>query len=232
MMFIKTYLDIQVAKKLFLWIFLIDLIFVAIHFVTGLLYYLGFIEDIGEYGFLVLTQDESYAEMFQYIKYVALIVMTVYLIILEKSYSYASWTLLYLFFLLDDSLSLHEKAGEFLVQKHNFKPMLGLRAVDLGELTFMAAMGVVVLSVLSITYFTGSIIFKKRTITCLILLGFLMVFGIGFDMVHVIFGENLIVNFVIGLIEDGGEMIIVTLMVCYTYQLIYPVDTYSTPYLK
>jgi hypothetical protein len=59
-----------------------------------------------------------------------------------------------------------------------------------------------------------------------------MVFGIGFDMVHVIFGEYLIVNFVIGLIEDGGEMIIVTLMVCYTYQLIYPVDTYSTPYLK
>ena len=224
--FLKNDLTIEVAKKLLLRLLLIDFIFIIIHITVCLVYYLGYIEDFGEYNFLVLTQDESYAEMFQYLKYIAFIVMTIYLISIEKSYAYISWVLLFLFFLLDDSLSLHELAGELLAEKYNFEPKFGLRAVDFGELGFVAVMGSIILFTMGIAYFRGGDSFKKRTHRLLFLLAFLVLFGVGFDMLHEMLGENLIVGFVIGLIEDGGEMLIVTLMVCYIYQLIKPVDTY------
>ncbi len=224
--FLQKDLTVEVAKKLLLRLLFIDLIFIIIHITVCLVYYLGYIEDFGEYNFLVLTQDESYAEVFQYLKYIAFIVMTIYLISIEKAYAYISWVILFLFFLLDDSLSLHELAGEFLAEKYHFEPKFGLRAVDFGELSFVAVMGLIILSALGIAYFKGGDVFKKRTHVLLFLLGFLVVFGVGFDMLHEILGENLKVGFVIGLIEDGGEMIIVTLMVCYIYQLIKPVETY------
>lgn len=226
--FVKRNIVIEVAKKLFLRLLLIDLIFVFVHIGICLIYYLGIIDDFGEYSFLVLTQDDSYAEMFQYVKYIAFIGMTIYLILIEKVYAYLSWALLYLFFLLDDSLGLHESAGEFIAEKFNLTPMYGLRAVDFGELSFIAAIGVLLFSVIGIAYYKGGNTFKKRTNRLFLLLFFLVVFGVGFDMLHEILGENLKVNFIIGLTEDGGEMLIVTLMVCYLYQLINPVEIYST----
>ncbi len=224
--YLRKYVTLEVAKKLLLRLFFIDLVFMIIHISVCLIYYLGYIDDFGEYNFLVLTQDESYAEMFQYLKYIAFIGITVFLIQNERSYAYISWILLYLFMLLDDSLSLHETAGEFLAEKYNFEPKFGLRAVDFGELSFIGAVGLVVLFTLGISYFKGSSIFKERTRTLMFLLGFLVIFGVGFDMLHEILGENLKVGFVIGLIEDGGEMLIVTLMVCYAYQLIRSVEIY------
>jgi hypothetical protein len=208
------------TNKLLLILLIVDLVFIVIHIVTCFLYFIGKIENFGDYNFLVLTQDESFAEIFQYLKYVSVIVMIGYLMYVEKAYAYISWVLLFIFFLLDDSLSLHESMGEVLVEEFNFKPMFGLRAVDFGELTFVAIVGVAILLSFVLAYIKGNTIFKKRTIDLFILLGFMIFFGIGFDMLHEILGENLKVGFVIGLIEDGGEMIVMTLIVWYVYQLI------------
>jgi len=224
--FLNKYISLDIAKKLLLKLFFIDLIFVVIHISVCLVYYLGYIENFGDYNFLVLTQDKSFAEIFQYFKYALFIGITIYLIIKEKSYAYISWILLFLFMLLDDSLSLHEFAGEYLAGKYNFQPKFELRAVDFGELIFMALAGLIVLFTLGMTYFKSGAVFRKRTHSILFLLGFLVLFGVGFDMLHEILGENLKVGFVIGLIEDGGEMIIVTIMVCYVYQLLKSVETY------
>tara|TARA_R110000765_G_scaffold377964_1_gene468908 strand:- start:323 stop:1051 length:729 start_codon:yes stop_codon:yes gene_type:complete len=208
------------TNKLLLILLIVDLVFVVIHIVTCFLYFIGKIENFGDYNFLVLTQDESFAEIFQYLKYLSVIIMIGYLIYVEKAYAYISWILLFIFFLLDDSLSLHESMGEVLVKEFNFKPMFGLRDVDFGELTFVAMVGMAILLSFVLAYFKGNLIFKKRTIDLFILLGFMIFFGIGFDMLHEILGENLKVGFVIGLIEDGGEMVVMTLIVWYVYQLI------------
>ncbi len=208
------------TNKLLLILLFVDLIFVVVHIVTCFLYFIGKIENFGDYNFLVLTQDESFAEIFQYLKYLSVIIMIGYLMYVEKAYAYISWVLLFIFFLLDDSLSLHESMGEVLVKEFNFKPMFGLRAVDFGELTFVAIVGMAILLSFVLAYFKGNLIFKKRTIDLFILLAFMIFFGVGFDMLHEILGENLKVGFVIGLIEDGGEMVVMTLIVWYVYQLI------------
>jgi hypothetical protein len=110
--------------------------------------------------------------------------------------------------------------GEFLVNEFNFKPMFGLRAVDFGELIFVGIVGLFLLLSFVLAYFKGTTMFRKRTIDLFVLLAFMIFFGIGFDMLHEILGENLKVGFVIGLIEDGGEMVVMTLIVWYVYQLI------------
>jgi hypothetical protein len=196
------------------------LIFIIIHIITCFLYFIGKIENFGDYNFLVLTQDESFAEIFQYLKYISVLFITAYIFYINKGYSYLSWALLFLFFLLDDSLSLHENVGEFLVNEFNFKPMFGLRAVDFGELIFVGIVGLFLLLSFVLAYFKGTTMFRKRTIDLFVLLAFMIFFGIGFDMLHEILGENLKVGFVIGLIEDGGEMVVMTLIVWYVYQLI------------
>ena len=208
------------TNKLLLSLLIVDLVFVIIHIATCFLYFIGKIENFGDYNFLVLTQDESFAEIFQFLKYLSVIIMIGYLIYVEKAYAYISWSLLFIFFLLDDSLSLHENIGEFLVKEFNFKPMFGLRAVDFGELTFVGIVGLFLLLSFLFAYLKGTSRFRKGTIDLFILLSFMIFFGIGFDMLHEILGENLKVGFVIGLIEDGGEMVVMTLIVWYVYQLI------------
>jgi len=218
--YLRNNFSFKSANRLLGALLIIDLIFIIIHIITCFLYFIGKIENFGDYNILVLTQDESFAEIFQYLKYLSVIIMIGYLMNLEKAYAYISWVLLFVFFLLDDSLSLHESMGEVLVNKFNFKPMFGLRAVDFGELTFVAIVGMAILLSFVLAYFKGNLIFKRRTIDLFVLLAFMIFFGIGFDMLHEILGENLKVGFVIGLIEDGGEMVVMTLIVWYVYQLI------------
>mgnify|MGYP001039594719 CR=1 FL=1 len=218
--YLKDNFSYSNTNKLLIALLVVDFIFIIIHISTCFLYFIGKIENFGDYNYLVLTQDESFAEIFQYLKYIAVLVMIGNLYYVEKSYSYFSWFLLFGFFLADDALSLHESAGEVMVNKFGFKPMFGLRAVDFGELTFVAIMGLFILIPFIVTFFKGTIKFRKRTVDLFILLALMVFFGIGFDMLHEMLGENLKVGFVIGLIEDGGEMIVMSFIVWYIYFLI------------
>lgn len=197
-----------------------DLFFVAIHFVAFLLFYLGHIEDINDYYYLALTKDGSWAEFFQYLKYLFVLVFVVHLMYSKKKFFYLSWFLLFLFFLFDDALSLHEKVGEIFAKEVDFQPMLGLRKVDFGELAFVLVIGLAILSVFIITYFKGGPVYRKRTIDMLILLALMIFFGVGFDLLHVALGEDDRVSFILGLIEDGGEMVTMSIIVWYVFRLL------------
>ncbi|MGC1514359.1 MAG: hypothetical protein WA810_02185 [Maribacter sp.] len=194
---------------------LLDVCFIAIHILVFFLYYIGQIDDYRNYNFLDVTNDGSLAEFFQYLKYFFVLIMLVHLVYSKKRYPYISWFLLFAFFLLDDSLSLHETFGEVLVDAFNFQPMFGLRDLDFGELTFILSVGLILLSGLIIALIKGDSVFRKRTIDLLLLLLFFTYFGVGFDMLHVFLGENPRVAFIIGIIEDGGEMVTMSVMVWY-----------------
>jgi hypothetical protein len=59
----------------------------------------------------------------------------------RRSALYFSWFLLFFYFLLDDSLQIHERLGRLISIQLEFSGFFNLRSVDFGELLISGTMG-------------------------------------------------------------------------------------------
>ncbi len=192
-----------------------DLIFIVLH-------------PAGKLGFLSeqfdITREGGYAELFQYVKEFWCTVLLLLVAWQVRSTAYLVWAFFFSYLLADDILQIHETGGEMIAAHLNFASGFGLRARDLGELTVTLSVATVLFLVLSLTYWHSTARFRKVSLDILLLLVGLAFFGVAMDMLHVmvynvevlgdwasIFGEA------IGLIEDGGEMLVMSLMVWYLF---------------
>lgn len=219
--YLKMYFSEPTAKKLLLILLAIDLIFICIHLGIGVLFSQGIITDYNDYAYLLVTRDQNFPEFFQYLKYLMVINA---LFVLSKEYKnilYLGWIFLFIFLLLDDSLMLHERVGEFLAETFHLTPGFGLRAVDYGELLYASVGGVIILASLYWTFIKGDIAFKRSSLDLLLLIGLFLFFGIGVDMVHIMLDKNVNVKFVLGLFEDGSEMIVLSVITWYTLFIVF-----------
>jgi hypothetical protein len=169
---------------------------------------------------LSLETDQSYAEFYQYIKWLWIIIIFVFVSSKQTSKLYLTWTVVFAYFLLDDSLQVHERAGEFISGKLKFMPRLGLQPQELGELAVSVMVGAILIMPLSWAYATGPRVFRKvsQDITLLILI--LIFFGVAVDMLHSALDFGTAIGLLIGLIEDGGEMITVSFILWYVYLML------------
>lgn len=186
----------------------VDIIFLALH----LLFKLNFLENQQ----FSVTIDRSYSEWFQYAKEATIIVICALLAKKHRSRIYVSWMLLFTYLLLDDSLRFHEKWGEKISDTLNFGQFLNLRAQDLGELFSYASIGSVLIALLVWAYFStqddDQIEFFQYMMALFIGLVF---FGVGVDMVHSLLRDVDNVDALVGLIEDWGEMIMMSGIVAF-----------------
>jgi hypothetical protein len=147
----------QRKYKVALTLFLIDLIFLILHVVHVLTQY--FAKSLfstgmdGEYAVFYqsfsfellhklttylanplfsIELDNGYAETYQHLKFFGIVIAFCCLCIQKKSWSFAPWVLLFTYFLLDDSLQLHERLGSVIASEISFVPPFGLRRQQLG----------------------------------------------------------------------------------------------------
>ena len=172
---------------------------------------------------LSIGRDDGYAENFQYLKLAAIIGILCFCAITEKSAAIGGWAIIFGILLMDDRLAIHERVGAKLADWLSFQPMFNLRAVDFGEIMIFATWGIIAIAVLAITYRTNRSevakqIFKGLSLS---LLG-LAVFGGFFDMLHIVvenlMGEALIRDELFDVLEDGGEMVVISLALWFIYQ--------------
>jgi len=90
---------------------------------------------------------------------------------------------------------------------------MGLRPRDWGELLVTAAVGLVLLTPVATGYVRGNAEAKRHTLVMAMLLALLVFFGVFIDMVHIWLGSD-----PWGLLEDGGEMIAVSLVLYYVFR--------------
>lgn len=172
-----------------------------------------------------IGRDLGYAEFYQYMKEYWVIILLLIIAYKRKKFIYLSWSLIFLYVLLDDSLKLHETVGISITDYFEFQPMFGLRAKDFGELGVSIFFGTFLFSFLGIFYFYGKEEAKKISNHLLFLFFMLVFFGILVDMVGMMlhgYGGGLlthIINRLFILIEDGGEMIVMSIMVWYLFSL-------------
>lgn len=169
------------------------------------------VADPGErkalFSMLAIDRDRGYAELFGYIQ-MGWIVLLLGGMMMKRSVAlYMGWALLYLYFLLDDSLSFHEHFGGMLVDALSLPAMFGLRAQDLGELLTSLIAAVIVFPLIGVGYWLSDRENRQVTHSLFAAALLLVVCGMGIDMLH----EMLPGDMIWTLTEDGGELVAMSL---------------------
>jgi len=196
------------SSKFLLILLLADLVFLLIH---GL--YLGHLVSD---PLLSIEKESGYAEIYQYIKEFWIFILMLIIAVKEKRLIYFAWSLLFLYLLIDDAIAFHEKVGNYLTNYIEFKPVFNLKPADIGELCASAVFGFFLFASIFVSYLFSSPGEKKISKQLFILVLILAFFGVFFDMLHVAihWGES-----VWGIIEDGGEMLVISVMVWFIFDL-------------
>jgi hypothetical protein len=191
---------------------LADLVFIILHMGHSLTPYFANLQ-------FNIEVDKGYAERYQYLKYLGIIFIFAGLCIKRRTLVFVPWALLFGYFLLDDGWQMHERLGAWIGEEISFTPPFGLRKVDMGELVVAITAGLILLPSFLLAYHFTSSSVKKIFHDLLILLALLLSFAIGVDMVHAAFTGSPRMELILGVIEDGGELIAVSLLAWYAYFL-------------
>lgn len=166
---------------------------------------------------LSLEKDRGYAEMYQYLKFLWIILLLILVSLRKASWGYVLWASVFAYLLADDALQVHERVGMAIAENFGLAPALWLRPQDHGELAVSLAAGTILFAPLAWAYGTGTRAFRKSSLDLALLLGLLIFFGVGVDMAHVALGLGGPFDFAAGVIEEGGEMVAVSLILGYAF---------------
>ena len=163
-----------------------------------------------------IETDRGYGEIFQYIKEYWIIVLLFIIAIKTKRIIYFAWSSLFMYLLLDDFFRIHELFGVYLAEYFEFQPMFRLRAIDFGELSVSMLFGFLLFIFIGLSYLFSDNVAKQISKHLLILVLSLVFCGVVVDILHVAipWGKTLL-----GFIEDGGEMVIMSIIVWYVIDL-------------
>lgn len=168
-----------------------------------------------------LEADNGLPEAYQYVKQFWVALCMVALFRRTRAVVYSGWALVFAFLLMDDAFQFHESVGKWLGVRFAFPAVLGLRPDDLGELLFAATVGGVTILLIGFGFWRGDSHARSVSRDMALLLVALAVLGVGFDIVHVIayFEARPLARFLL-ILEDGGEMLVVSLMVAYMFNVL------------
>ncbi|HBB30897.1 MAG TPA: hypothetical protein DDZ80_13055 [Cyanobacteria bacterium UBA8803] len=205
-------LNLTKRSRRLLYLFLsADIAFIIVHLIHV---YTPFAES---YHYSI-EADRGYGELFQYLKEYWIVIILGLLAFKKRSILYLSWSLLFFYVLLDDAIQIHEQLGMRLSDVFAFSPKFNLRAIDFGELLVSATVGLFFLIIISTAYRFGDRISKNSSRTLIVLLLALALFGIIVDMLHQAIAIPAL-HPLIGLLEDGGEHVIMSIIACFVFLL-------------
>jgi hypothetical protein len=163
--------------------------------------------------------DRSFPESYTYIKEFWIVLLLAILAVRRSKSLYFFWSLLYGYLLVDDSFRFHERLGSLLNFHFKFIPVFGLRPQDIGELTVYGISAVFLLIPIGIAYSKSDADTKLDSRCFFIILAILAFFGVGVDMVHEMI-TNITLNESFGVLENGGEMLVVSIMLWFAFCLV------------
>lgn len=199
--------DASAATSVLLCLLAADFAFVLLHFLQ--------LTDVINDTLFSLERDRAYPERFQYIKILSIAMLMLLVRKRTDMIGFSAWSFLFFYLLIDDALQIHESYGGYIATSFAVSPAFGLRAKDFGELIVTASAAVFFLGLIAVSYRRGSRAFRQASNHLFFLLLALAFFGVFVDMLHVATNMGWKVNFVLGAVEDGGEMIIMTIIAWY-----------------
>lgn len=200
-------------RTVLIWLILVDLALIALNIAAFFMQSADVISAVPE--MLKVTTDRALPEDFNYAKWAVIVIALLWIALRDRWLPALIWSLVFSMILTDDSFQVHEYLGAWISDDLRLQTTLFLFGSDLGEIMVFVAMGLiaVILTVLLLTrHGQASATVSVRYFAILIALGF---FGVGIDAVHQVISHFLdgasggkLVSGVLGLAEDGGEMIV------------------------
>lgn len=200
------------ASLLLLLLLSTDFIFIVLHII---LHTLGPNSLVCKISGLCIHQD-----VYHLVKLFWIIILLAYVLKLTRYSGYVSWIVTFVFFLLDDALLLHQNIGDWIANNFDayLPPDLGLPARYF-ELAVLATAGMLLLVVVAWAYLHGPGEFGKVSNDLLLFIAALVFFGLIVDLATAI-KLGSIVMFGLVIVEDGGELVIDSLIVWYVFLLV------------
>ncbi|MBN2452867.1 MAG: hypothetical protein JXB40_01220 [Candidatus Omnitrophica bacterium] len=196
------------SNKLLFLLLLADFVFIIIHCVFRLHLLLN--------ARFSIEQDFGYAEIYQFIKEYWVVVLLFIAAVKRRHFIYFSWALLFLYLLFDDVFQFHETLACYFASCLNLPSIFHLRAQDIGELGVSVFFGFLLFAFIWVLYLFSDRAAKQLSRHLFILVALLAFFGVLVDMLHIVlpWGES-----ILALIEDGGEMLMMSIIVWYVFNL-------------
>lgn len=175
--------------------------------------------DLFRSELLSMSVPGQLPDVFQYAQELAIVILLLSAFIIRERLAYAIWAVAFSYILVDDIFELHERVGYYLAQSLDFPEIIGLPPGEVGQMLFLAVMGLILFTVaiLLILTHTGQARQVSVSLTLLLLAG--AFFGVGVDLVQGFVMEIRGISGLVKITEDGGEMLIMALGVWYTYRL-------------
>ncbi len=157
-----------------------------------------------------IATEGGFAERLQHFKAGIISVLLFAVAARRRSAPALIWALIFLFVLADDAGQLHERVGSRLGNTLALPELGSFRADHLGELVYFAVTGMVTVTVILIALRIGDNEDWTLSRMLVLWLALLAVVGVALDAIHSALRRTAL-NRPLALIEDGGEMIILTI---------------------
>lgn len=213
---IRLILDKDSTKFLLLLISA-DILFLILHFMHRVPLFRGFFPYFGNTAFSIFM-DLGLAESYQYVKELWIIILLILVTIQTSKFVYLTWGPLFLYFFLDDMLKIHEDLGGFIARNFDYPTLLNMRAKDMGEFAVSVFFGLLFLILICAAYYLGDNQVKRDFLRLMILVAALFFFGVVVDMFDIAVHGVILKQF-LGILEDFGEMLVISLLCWYVFVL-------------
>lgn len=163
--------------------------------------------------------EGGYGEVFQYTKYLWSAILLAWFAAKNRAWRFASWSIVFLYFLADDCLAIHESVGALVASRVNFELPLGVAPVDFGDFVTLV-LAAAALAILVCAAQLGADRNAKHAFMELAALAVILgIFGVAVDLLHGRTRADPLLDFMLATLEDGGEMIAASLLVWYCFRL-------------
>lgn len=169
-----------------------------------------------------ISHDLGLAEAFQYVQEFWIALLFLWLVFRFRKTAYWGWAALFGYFLADDMLGVHEWLGDHVGPLMGSllagTPLSGAKMDSLGELVPLAALGLVFFIILFLAYRRSDL--DTRSIFRILtwMTAALLFFGVVLDFADTFLPSEMLKS-VARLIEDGGEMLVMSVICWFTYTL-------------
>jgi hypothetical protein len=213
------------GQRILVLLILIDVALILLHTSHS---YLG----IPKGGAFSIEWEMGHGEVFQYIKefWIASLLVLRAIAPVNRNRDNTSrpaqglnltWGLLFAYLLVDDSVKIHESLGERLAQTIGLSAWLGAgdRANSLGELGVNLVVAALFFGAIALFYRHCGRADRQVSADLIRLFLGLILFGVGVDAMHGLIGGSYEVRVLWSILEDGGEMLMMSLIMGYVFQL-------------
>jgi hypothetical protein len=177
-----------------------------------------------------LEQDGGVGEIFQYAKELWVVLLFTLLAVRRFQLNHLTWAVLFAYLFVDDAFQLHEKAGELVARASASETIAGMRAEDVGELSVYIVFGLLAVLLIRATLLRSSGETKTICLRFLFIMVLLFTTAVIADLLHshivnicaalgIPYGFDIALYYGLGIVEDGGELVVMSLAGTYAFDV-------------